>query len=242
MIKSLSIILPLYNEEKRIKKTFSDIIEFKKKSKIKFLEFVLVDDGSTDNSYQLIQNFIKKYKKNNFFKLIKMSKNRGKGAALKKGVKAASAKWILTSDIDFSVSLFEIEKWLKKKYINNTNQVYFGSRPHVNSKVDSKIYRKIIGNFLSLMNLFFLRINIKDTQCGFKLYKKIIAKDVFSKIKFLGYEHDIELVLLLTKRNIKIVELPVTWKHAPFSKVNVITDSIKIFINFFLIKIKYLNS
>ena len=178
MIKSLSIILPLYNEEKRIKKTFSDIIEFRKKSKIKFLEFVLVDDGSTDSSHQLIQNFIKKYKKNNFFKLIKMSKNCGKGAALKRGVKAASAKWILTSDIDFSVSLFEIEKWLKKKYINNSNQVYFGSRPHVNSKVDSKIYRKIIGNFLSLMNLFFLRINIKDTQCGFKLYKKIIAKDV----------------------------------------------------------------
>ena len=242
MIKSLSIILPLYNEEKRLKKTFLDIIKFKKKSKIKFLEFVLIDDGSNDNSHRLIQNFIKKYKKKKIFKLVKMSKNQGKGAALKKGVKEASANWILTSDIDFSVSLFEIEKWLKKKYINNTNQVYFGSRPHVKSKVESKIYRKIIGGFLSLMNLFFLRINIKDTQCGFKLYKKLIAKDIFSKIKFLGYEHDIEIVLLLTKKNIKIVELPVTWKHAPFSKVNVVTDSIKIFINFFLIKIKYFNN
>ena len=69
MIKSLSIILPLYNEEKRIKKTFSDIFEFKKKSKIKFLEFVLVDDGSTDNSHQLIKNFIKKYKKNNLINI-----------------------------------------------------------------------------------------------------------------------------------------------------------------------------
>ena len=117
---------------------------------------MLIDDGSNDNSHQLIQNFIKKYKKKKIFKLIKMSKNEGKGAALKKGVKEASAKWILTSDIDFSVSLFEIEKWLKKKYINNTNQVYFGSRPHVKSKVESKIYRKIIGSFLSLMNLFLM--------------------------------------------------------------------------------------
>ena len=86
---------------------------------------------------------------------------------------------------------------------------------------------------------FILGIKISDTQCGYKLYKKNIAKNLFSKLKFLGYEHDIEIVLLLKKQNIKIKELPVSWKHVDHSKVNIIQDSIKTFIKLFYIKLKY---
>ena len=86
---------------------------------------------------------------------------------------------------------------------------------------------------------FILGIKISDTQCGYKLYKKKIAKNLFSKLKFLGYEHDIEIVLLLKKQNIKIKELPVSWKHVDHSKVNIIQDSIKTFIKLFYIKLKY---
>ena len=82
-------------------------------------------------------------------------------------------------------------------------------------------------------------INIKDTQCGFKLYSKLIAKNIFSQLKFLGYEHDIEIVLLLKRKKIKVVELPVTWNHVPDSKVNIFVDSFKTFFKILLIKNKY---
>jgi dolichyl-phosphate beta-glucosyltransferase len=240
MINSLSIILPFYNEEKRLGQTFREIIKFSKKNKIKFKEFIFVDDGSFDNSHKIVKNFIGKNKlRYSKFRLIKLKKNLGKGAAIKNGVKVSKGKWILTSDIDFSVSLFEIEKWQKKNYLQQNKQVYFGSRSHGKSKVKSKFYRKIIGNFLRFLISIILRINISDTQCGFKLYKKSTAKQLFSRIKFLGYEHDIEIVILLKKNKIHITELPVTWFHVPQSKVNIIFDSCKIFIKIFFMKLKY---
>ena len=205
MIDSLSIILPLYNEEQRLGKTFREINKFSKKNKIKFKEFIFVDDGSSDNSYKIVKHFIKNNKlKYSKLRLIKLIKNSGKGAALKRGVAVSRGKWILTSDIDFSVSLFEIEKWKNKNYLDNSNTVYFGSRSHYNSHVRSKFYRIIVGNFLRFLISIILGIKIRDTQCGYKLYKKSIAKKLFSKIKFLGYEHDIEIVILLKKKIYKL--------------------------------------
>ena len=242
MITSISIILPLFNEAKRLKKTFSEIDKFSKKKTIKFKEFIFIDDGSLDQSYSMIKNFIQKKNKSKYFefKLYKLNNNLGKVAAIQLGVKKSKKKWILTSDIDFSVSLNEIDKWIKKNYINNDISVYFGSRSHKNSNVKSKFYRKIIGNLLRYLIFIFLKIKIRDTQCGFKLYKSAVAKKIFSRLKFFGYEHDIEIILLLKKFKIYIAELPVTWKHVKLSKVNIILDPIKIFFKVFLIKIKYL--
>ena len=106
-------MLPLFNEEQRLKSTFREIIKFSKKNKIKFKEFIFIDDGSFDNSAEMIKDFIKDKKKLNL-KLIQLNKNSGKGAAIKIGVINSKKSWILTSDIDFSVSLAELEKWLKK--------------------------------------------------------------------------------------------------------------------------------
>ena len=240
MIKSISIILPLYNEAQRLKKTFKEIKKFLKRKTVTYVEVIFVNDGSKDNSDKMIKKFIKENKKMKFkFKYFSLNKNSGKGAALKMGVKKATKDWILTSDIDFSVSLFELHRWIRNDFINHNHSIYFASRSHRQSKVDSKFYRKIAGNFLSFLIYFTLSINIKDTQCGFKLYRSSIAKKVFSKIKFVGYEHDIEIVLLSKKLKERIVELPVTWKHVKLSKVNILADSIKMFFKVFLIKIRH---
>ncbi len=239
MIKSLSIVLPVFNEEKRLEKTFFHIEKYLKRTKIKNLEFIFVNDGSIDKSKKLLINFVKKKSKGITKKLIDIKKNIGKGAALKAGVKEAGFQWILTSDIDFSVPLFEIERWQQKKLISDRKFVYFGSRAHQKSKVESKFYRKFIGEFLRIFISLFLGISIRDTQCGFKLYDKLTAKKIFSKLKFFGYEHDIEIVLLLKNEKIKVVELPITWKHVSDSKVNIIVDSFKTFIKILLIKMKY---
>ena len=84
-----------------------------------------------------------------------------------------------------------------------------------------------------------LNIKIKDTQCGYKLYKKKVAKLIFSKLKDYGFNHDLEIVLLLKQKNIKIKELPVKWIHKSDSRLNVFWDPVKMFFGIFTIKFRY---
>jgi len=243
MINSLSIILPLYNEEKRLIVCLEKVDKFLKNKEIKDLEIIFVNDGSTDNSKEMIQSYIKqnidqKYKN---LILINAKHNFGKGSALKEGVKKATKQWILTSDIDFSVPIDEIINWIQKGYLNKKTNVFFGSRSHSDSIVNSKFYRKVVGSFLRIIISYLLDINIKDTQCGYKLYEKKIAQYIFSNMHSNGFEHDIEIILILKKKGIFIEELPVNWTHVSLSKVNIFSDSFKVLKSVFFLKNKYLN-
>ena len=241
MIKSLSVIFPLYNEQHRLSKLFSEIKKqkyFKKKNS----EFIFVNDGSNDKSLEMIENFKSKNKKKINIKLISYNKNQGKGFALKKGIFLAKKNWILTMDIDLSVKFNQIEIWKKKKYFKKDINVYFGSRLLLDSKVNAKEYRKITGNIFNVILGFIFnreKLRIKDTQCGFKLYKNKIAKRIFLKSKENGYINDVEILLLLLKYKIKLSELPVIWSHKNGSKVNVLIDSFVMFYHLMKLKFKF---
>ena len=241
MIKSLSIIFPVFNEELRLKSSFNHIASFLKKKKKFKIEIIFVDDGSEDNSYSLIKNFINKFKRNSTTQInaIRSKENFGKGSALKLGIKKAKYDWILTADIDMSVSLFQFSDWSKKKLIDKKHLVYFGSRTHKKSIVTKKFIRNILGNIMRFFISAILDIKIKDTQCGYKLYKKKVARLIFSKLKSYGFDHDLELVLLLKSKHIKIRELPVNWIHKNNSSLNILLDPIKMFIGIFKIRIRY---
>ena len=244
MIKSVSIIFPVYNEALRLKSSFNHILSFLKKKNFFKIEIIFVDDGSNDSSYVLINKFIRDFKnlkRNNKIKIkiISSKNNSGKGSALKLGVKKAKYDWILTADIDMSVSLFQFSNWLKKKLINSKYFVYFGSRTHEKSVVKRKFFRNILGSIMRFLISIILNIKIKDTQCGYKLYKKKVAKLIFSKLKSYGFDHDLELVLLLKSKHIKIRELPVNWIHKNNSSLNILLDPIKMFIEIFKIRIRY---
>ena len=136
--------------------------------------YFLSVDPVKDNSYCLINQFIKNFKNSKTnnkinFQVIKSKKNLGKGSALKLGVKKAKYDWILTTDVDMSVSLFQICNWIKKKYINKKSFVYFGSRKHEKSIVEANFIRQILGGVMNLLTNIILNIKIKDTQCGYKL-------------------------------------------------------------------------
>ena len=240
MITSLSIIFPVFNEELRLKSSFRHIKSFLKKKKKFNIEIIFVDDGSEDNSYYLIDKFIKGFKKNNRIKLkvIKSKTNLGKGSALKLGVKVARNNWILTTDIDMSVSLFQVCRWLEKKLINKKYFIYFGSRTHKKSIVQTKFYREILGRLMKLLSLIILNIRIKDTQCGYKLYKNSFAKYIFLKLKNLGFNHDLEIILILKAKKIEIKELPVKWTHKDNSRLNIFWDPIKMLLGIFLLKFR----
>ncbi len=240
MITSLSIIFPVFNEELRLKSSFNHIINFLRRKKNFKTEIIFVDDGSEDNSYNLIEKFINKLKRNSRIniKVIRSKNNLGKGHALKLGIKKAKYDWILTTDIDMSVSLFQFLDWLKKKLIKKKYSVYFGSRTHKKSIVRKKFIRDILGNIMRFFVSTILDIKIKDTQCGYKLYKKKVAKLIFSKIKNYGFDHDLELILILKSRNIKIKELPVKWIHRDNSRINIYWDPIKMLVGIFLLKFR----
>ena len=241
MIKTLSIIFPLHNEEKRLNTLFKKIKKFTFLKKNK-LEFIFVNDGSNDDSGLLIKNFINANKRKIDLKSINYKKNKGKGFALKKGISKAKHDWIITTDIDLSVKLEQIKVWEKKKLITKKFKVYFGSRLIKESNVIAKTNRKFIG---FIFNIFLRKIlksdllDIKDTQCGFKLYKKDIDKKIFNKLTENGYIHDVEILILLQKSKILVKELPVKWEHKRGSKINLLNDSIIMLRDIFILKKKY---
>lgn len=230
MINSISVVIPFYNEEIRIKKSLEKIIKYRKKIKT---EFILVNDGSNDKSETIVKDYLKK-KRN--IKLISLKKNYGKGFALKKGVEKSKNQWVLTTDIDFSVPLNQIFIWIKKNYLKKDCSVYFGSRSHKKSKIKAKLHRVLLGAIFKFIVYILLEIKIKDTQCGYKLYKKNIAKKIFKKLRTNRFEHDLEIVINSKKLNYPIIELPVKWVHKSNSKVNLFTDSFKMFFAIFYLK------
>jgi glycosyltransferase involved in cell wall biosynthesis len=241
MINSISIIFPVYNEAQRLKSCFKDIDKFNSTTKIKNIEYIFIDDGSSDKSLNLISNFLlkkKNYKNKIKYKIIRNIKNQGKGAALKKGVNIATKEWILTIDTDISVSLSECNRWIRNNYLKNKYKIFFGSRNLKKSNVTYKLHRKFIGAILILILQIIFKIKLHDTQCGFKLYNKKIGKKIFNKIVDKKFAHDVEIVLLAKRYKTKIIELPVKWVHKEGSKVDLIKDSISIFIS--LLKIKTL--
>ena len=241
MIRSISIVFPCYNEADRLKYTFKDIKKFQEKKITSNFEIIFVNDGSSDNTFQIL----KKYKNENAklnrkIKIISYQNNKGKGYALKKGVKIAKYDWVLTLDADISVSINQLNDWFKGNMIKKNKFIYFGSRNLSESNIEFKIYRKLIGLIFIKITKIFFKINLLDTQCGFKLYKKKIAKRLFNILKTLDFTHDIEIVLISKKLNYKITELPVNWTHKKGSKVSVIKDSFKMLTSLLKIKLKFI--
>tara|TARA_B100000787_G_scaffold24158_1_gene16160 strand:+ start:4428 stop:5141 length:714 start_codon:yes stop_codon:yes gene_type:complete len=236
MFRSVSIVYPVFNEEKRLKKTFLDIEKFEKSNKFIEKEYIFVNDGSSDQTFSVIK---KKFKNNKKVKIINYNKNMGKGYALKRGVHIAKNDWVLTTDADCSVSNFQLTKWINKGYLSQNVSIYFGSRNHRLSIVKKKTARKIVGLLFKILIRFFFKIKISDTQCGFKLYKLNTAKKIFKTITTNDYMHDIEICMIAKKLNLKIIDLPVKWTHINQSKINFVSDFFKVI--FSLIKILKLN-
>ena len=133
-------------------------------------------------------------------------------------------EWALTTDMDLSVPLEQLTQWIKRDFLIKENEIYFGSRELEDSIVRTKAYRKVLGIFFRFLSNLFLNIDLKDTQCGFKLYRKKDAKRIFSKMKSQRFEHDLEIILIAKKLNYEIIELPVEWEHRSGSKLNIFID------------------
>ena len=234
---NLSIVLPVFNEEIRLKKTLPVLEKFLKNSKKNKIELIFVSDGSTDKTNIIISDFIspKKYK----ISLIKYKKNIGKGYAVKKGILKAKNQWILICDTDLSVHPNQFDKWFNNQMITSSKCAYYGSREHKHSRVKASATRLILGFFFRILIKFLFNINLSDTQCGFKVFHKSYAKKIFKKMKSYRFSFDVELTILLKKNKIKVIELPLKWIHKKGSKLDIFNDIPRMFFDLLKIKIKH---
>lgn len=221
----ISIIIPAYNEEKKIEKDIREVFAFLKKAKIKG-EIIVSTDGVTDQTNKIVKKLQEEFKE---LKLLAEKEKIGKGAAVKKGVKIATGKYIMFADAGLCVPYKYIREGISK--IEGGFDIALASRASKKSIItkDQPFYRKIgsiIFGFL-VRNAIGVPRNIKDTQCGFKIYKKDVAKKLFNDLQTESFMFDIELILRAKKEKYKMSQFPVQWSNDIDTKFNPVTGSIR---------------
>ncbi len=233
----LSIIIPAYNEEKRLPDTFEKVFRFFKKEGVDF-EIIAVNDGSTDKTKKIIQDYQTRFRQ---IRLVDDIKNRGKGHAVKQGVKQATGDLILFTDADLSTPIEEYVK-LKESIVQGYD-IAIGSRRIKGSDIRIKqpLHRRILGRGFGFITEILLVRGIKDTQCGFKLFRHNIAKRVFQHQRIEGFCFDAEVLFLAKKiMKAKIKELPVRWVNsAALSKVNAGRETFRMFKDLITIRLRH---
>jgi len=190
-------------------------------------ELIIIDDGSIDKTREIVKNLIKNNKK---IKINNKRENHGKGYSVKEGVFLSKLDWILFLDADMSTSVKELNNFFN--FLQGYD-ILIGSRYLDKSRVEMGIKRKIIGRGFAIINNFILGLRIKDTQCGFKLFRKNVAKKLFKLQKINGFAFDVEILYLAKKFNYKIKEIPVNWIENHDGGVYVIKDSFKMLFDLF---------
>jgi len=225
----LSIIIPAYNEEARIVSTLDKIVEFMSSSGFSY-ELIIVDDGSKDNTVQIVEECVGN------IRVISQPKNMGKGAAIRTGMMSAVGRLRLFTDADLSTPIYELNKLLDQ--IENGYDIAIGSRAlnYEMIKEHQPFYREMMGKTFNKLVQFFVFKGIQDTQCGFKLFTSTAAEDIFSQMKTDGFGFDVEALYLANILNYRIAEVPVEWYNDERSKVNPVTDSIKMLAEILRIK------
>jgi len=203
----LSIVIPAYNEEDRLTRTLDTLTRFFDKNAMDF-EVVLVNDGSTDHTKQIVQQYSITDKR---ILLLDNRSNRGKGYSVRRGVQKAKGDLILFSDADLSTPIEEYDNL--KVYLDRGYDIAIGSRRMKGAgiQVRQPLHRRCLGRgFGILVEICAIR-GIKDTQCGFKLFKRDIAKRIFELQKIEGFGFDVEVLFLASKHfHARVKEVPVT--------------------------------
>lgn len=229
----LSVIIPAYNEEKRIPKTLAEIDEYLKNQNYDS-EIIVVNDGSKDKTAEAIRERVSMIKN---LKLIDNRINQGKGAVVRQGLLSAQGEFRLFTDADNSTSIDQIEKmWpeFKKGY-----EIIIGSRDVKGAVLDPPqpfLRQVILGEGFKLFRKIIIGLwKIQDTQCGFKCFTKESAENIFPKCKIDRFAFDPEILIIAKKLGYKIKEIPVYWKNDPESKVK-FKSMIKMAIDLFKIR------
>jgi glycosyltransferase involved in cell wall biosynthesis len=220
----LSIIIPAFNEEKRLGRALERIRDY---ITVKGFdaEVIVVDDGSNDGTAKLAEEWHARVPN---LRLLSNGRNRGKGYSVRHGVLEARGRIALFTDADLSAPIEEADKLLAAL---NHADVAIGSRALDRSliSVHQSRVRELAGIMFNLIVRLMTGVNFRDTQCGFKAFIRQPAKIVFEQQRVEGFGFDPEILFLAKRHGLRAVEIPVRWAHDPATKVNVIRDSLRMF-------------
>lgn len=217
----VSVIIPAYNEERRLPATLESAYKFLTAAGRTF-EIVVVDDGSLDNTAAVVEEYARTHEN---VRLISYSPNRGKGHAIRVGMLASKGDLLLFDDADGSSPISELTKLAAA--IDSGADLAIGSRakPDTDRTVKALAHRKYIGNTFNMIVQFLLLPGLYDTQCGFKMFKRAVAHDLFSVAHVDGYAFDVEVLFIARLRGYRVSEVAINWSNVEGSKVNVLLDS-----------------
>ena len=218
-MSSLSIVIPAYNEEKRLPITFEKLERFLASPHgWDSIEIVIVDDGSKDATALTVERLAIS---NSVFRLVKNPGNRGKGYAVRKGALSSKGEWVLMTDADLSSPIEELAK-LMTAVRSQSADIAIGSRAIDRSLVSVRqsIFREYSGRFFNLVMRLVTGLPFMDTQCGFKLFHRSTVMPIFSRQTLDGFGFDVEDLFIAKALGFKTVEVPVRWANVEGTKVS----------------------
>lgn len=219
----LSIVIPSFNEALRLPPTLLLATDYLESEKINY-EIIVVDDGSTDDTVSIVG---KMHKLRPRVRVISFEKNKGKGAAVKAGLLECIGEIVGFMDADGASPIEEYSRL--NAALKAGADLAIGSRALASKDTQIKTvwYRKLLGRIFNAVVNFISVPGIKDTQCGFKFFKRDAAQKIIPNLTCSGFSIDVEILLLAQKAKLKISEVPINWVNIPGSKVNLIVDSSK---------------
>jgi glycosyltransferase involved in cell wall biosynthesis len=224
----LSIIIPAHNEENRLPDTLEQVFIFLEKQSFTS-EVLVVENGSSDRTLEIARGFT-----NQHANLRVLQSERGKGAAIRKGMLESTGEYRFMCDADISMPVEEITKFIPPVLKNF--DVAIASREAKGAvRYNEPSYRHIGGRVINFMIQLFILPGLNDTQCGFKCFSATAAAEIFKLQTLSGWSFDIELLYIARRRKYIIHEIPIHWVHHPETKVSAVRDAIRMIQDIFRI-------
>ena len=228
----LSIIIPAYNEERRLPDTLKKITAWMQS--ITFaVEILIVENGSQDRTTEIAESFAHR-----FDNIIVLHSSKGKGAAVREGMLQGKGDLLFVCDADLSMPIAEIENFLPLCAAGY--HIVIGSREAPGARrYNEPFHRHLIGRVFNAIVRVLVIPGFDDTQCGFKLFQREVARDVFRRQTIFGWTFDVEVIYIALRYGYRIAEVPINWYFTPDSRISIFQDTWQMFYD--LLKIR-LNS
>ena len=231
----ISIVIPAYNEEKRIKGSLSETCTFLNDSGMEY-EIIVVDDGSSDGTSRIVESMVADFPN---VALVRYEKNKGKGHALRTGVLVTKGDFVLVMDADLSTPMEELQKLMP--YLSDGRfDIAIGSRALALSDIIKKQpwWRQGMGKMFNKIVKTLVIGDFSDTQCGFKLFGGDVARNLFGAAKIDRFAYDVEILARAKRKGCRIKEVPIRWIDSPESRVDPLMDSLRMLVD--LVRIRFM--
>ncbi len=218
----LSIIIPAYNEEKRLPRSLDKIVAFLQEQP-EPMEVLIVENGSTDRTTEIAEAYAARYP---FIRVLHSPK--GKGAAVRTGMMAGRGRYLFMCDSDLSMPIEEVRKFLPPILDNYDIAIASREGPGAH-RYGEPVYRHIMGRVFNLIIRVLAVPGLQDTQCGFKSFRREVAREIFALQKMDGWAFDVEALFIALRRGYKVIPVPINWYFDPDSRVRPLHDTWRMF-------------